>query len=58
MATSGVGVYLKLQSQTFNKLPIARDQAEELGKRVVEEFEKDVTKDSALQRKTKKIVVE
>lgn len=58
MATSGVAVYLRLISKTFIRQAIAQHQAEELGRRVVEEFEKDVAKDSALQQKTKKIIVE
>jgi len=57
-AKSGVNVYLRLECNTFIRLPIAADQAAQLGQRVVEEFEKDVAKDPALGEATKRIMVE
>ena len=55
---SGINIYLRLETNTYKRLPIPESQAEPLGKRVDEEFEKDVTKNPETGEATKNIMVE
>ena len=52
-AQSGINIYLRLESNTFRRLPIAENQAAQLGQRVAEEYEKDAAKDPAIGETTK-----
>jgi len=57
-AQNGVNIYLRLESNTFRRLPIAENQAAILGERVAEEYEKDAAKNPAIGEATKRIMVE
>ena len=57
-AQNGVNIYLRLESNTFRRLPLAENQAALLGRRVAEEYEKDVAKDPAIGEATQRIMVE
>jgi hypothetical protein len=55
---SGADIYLRLESNTYRRVPIPKSQAEPLGKRVDEEFEKDVAKHPEVGKTTETIMVE
>jgi hypothetical protein len=57
-AQNRVNIYLRLESNTFRRFPIAENQTVLLRQRVVEEYENDAAKDPAIGETTKRITVE
>jgi hypothetical protein len=56
-AQNRVNIYLRLESNTFRRFPIAENQTVLLRQRVIEKYENDTAKNPAIRETTKRIMV-